>query len=350
MSPHVETEPKTRYPQLAPAEQPTSVHEIAERLFPAYSIPEGSVRLAGCSLEDRFFVRVGFEFADRSEQAFFDGDGNHVDSTTVHSLGLTRTRQLARPPLEVSLAVSRVVEAATRWARRELAIPNPPRQMDIAVIWCKYARGKLRFSIQGNVVDLAFADWTRLLTPPPFICPHTGIRSYHIAATDDGRVVAAEAIARCEETGTRTLGGDLVTCAATGKRVLPAETLFCPISNDRVVRHAALECRQCGMAVHPGQLDRGGVCGACRAPASVRKNDPRLARLLGEYPALDRWGSWKLYESDTKYWISAARWMSRLLIVLDRDTLQIESMAKAPRFRRGWKTIPPERYEDEMGR
>ena len=349
MSPHVEIEPKTRYPQLAPAEQPTSVHEIAERLFPAYSIPEGSVRLAGCSLEDRFFVRVGFEFANRSEEAFFDGDGNHVEPRTVHSLGLTRTKELARPPLEASVEVSRVVEAATRWARRELAIPDPPRRMDIAVIWCKYARGKLRFSIHGGVVDIPFADWTRLLTPPPFVCPHTGIRSYHIAATDDGRVVAAEAIARCEETGTRTLGGDLVTCAATGKRVLPAETVPCPVSNDRIVKRAAIECPHCKMPVHPKQLERG-MCGACRALGSVRKNDPRLARLLGEYPALDRWRAWKLYESDSKYWISAARWMSRLMIVLDRDTLQIESMAKAPRFRRGWKTIPPDRYEDEMKR
>ena len=179
----METETTTRYPQLAPAEQPTSVHEIAERLFPAYSVSDGSIRLAGCSLEDRFFVRVTFDFAENSREAFFDADGNIVSLPTVHSLGLTRTKVLPRPPADASHLVGRIVESAGKWARRESIASAPPRQMDVAVIWCKYARGKLRFSIHGSVVDLPFSDWARLLTPPPFVCPHTGIRSYHIAAT-----------------------------------------------------------------------------------------------------------------------------------------------------------------------
>lgn len=345
----METQLTTRYPQLAPAEQPTSVHEIAERLFPAYSVHEGSVRLAGCSLEDRFFVRVGFECADMVREAYFDAQGNAVDPTMVHSLGLARTKQLLRPPVEASREVSRVIESATRWARREWSMAEPPRQVDVAVIWCKYAEGKLRFSIRGRVVDLAFAQWARLLVPPPFVCPYTGIRGYHIAATDDGRIVSAEAIARCEETGTRTLHGDLITCAATGKRVLPSVTMPCPVSGEKMVERAATACTQCKMKVHPGQLERT-LCAACRSMTPVRKNDARLARILGEHPDLDRWRKWKFWESGTHYWIRGSGWTSYLMLVLERETLEVVSMAKAGRFLGAWKEVPPDRHEDELKR
>ncbi|HBO46172.1 MAG TPA: hypothetical protein DD670_20055, partial [Planctomycetaceae bacterium] len=42
---------------LAPADQPGTVHEMADRLLPAYTIESGTVRLAGCLLEDRLFLR-----------------------------------------------------------------------------------------------------------------------------------------------------------------------------------------------------------------------------------------------------------------------------------------------------
>ncbi len=347
--PEVDTQLTTRYPQLAPAEQPTSVHEIAERLFPAYSIQDGLVRLAGCSLDDRLFVRVTFGFSDSSKEAFFDADGTVVESGMVHSLGLTRTKQLARPPIDASSTVARVLESATRWARREWSLAEPPRHVEVAVIWCKYARGKLRFSIGGRGVDLPFSNWARLLTPPPFVCPHTGIRSFRVAATDDGRIVAAEAIARCEETGTKTLQGDLITCAVTGKRVLPIATVPCPVSGEKIIKHAATACSRCKMEVHPGELEGGG-CSACRDLAPIRKNDARLARILGEYPDLERWGRWKLHESGTHYWLRGSGWMSFLMLVLDRESLEIVSMAKSSRFRTGWKTVPRERYVDAMKR
>ena len=140
-----------------------------------------------------------------------------------------------------------------------------------------------------------------------------------------------------------------MTCSATGKRVLPTATIPCPVSNEKLIERAAVECEQCKMPVHPREVETGD-CGACRGLVSVRKNDARLARILGEYPELDRWRKWKLYESETKYWISASGWMSRIVIVLDHESLQIESMAKSPRLRRLWKAIPPERYEDELKR
>ncbi len=67
------------------------------------------------------------------------------------------------------------------------------------IIWSHWAAGKLRFTIGNEFVELPFADWASRLKAPTWSCPHSGQPTFHLAATDDGRIVAAEEIATCEK-------------------------------------------------------------------------------------------------------------------------------------------------------
>ena len=49
-----------RLMHAAAARQPLSVHELAEHLFAQYKVDGGHMHLAGCSLEDRPFLRLSY--------------------------------------------------------------------------------------------------------------------------------------------------------------------------------------------------------------------------------------------------------------------------------------------------
>lgn len=66
-----------------------------------------------------------------------------------------------------------------------------------------------------------------------------------------------------------------------------------------------------------------GICLACSRRKKVSKDDPRIARLLGEYPGLDRWAKWMLSETSTVYNLAANRWFSKIILVIDKDDLEV---------------------------
>ncbi len=159
--------------------------------------------------------------------------------------------------------------------------------------------------------------------------------SYHLAATDDGRITVAEAIAVCEESGKRVLENELETCSVTGKRMLPAYLRNCPVSELPVMRSELQHCNMCQQAVSPLVLS-DGRCRVCRESKSTKKDDPRMARVLGEYPQLDRFHSWRLAESQTVYVLIAASLLKRLLLVVDKQTLEVIRLASSGIFSRRW--------------
>ena len=64
---------------VAPAEQPTSVAEIAEILFPAYTVDDGRVSLAGCALEDRLVLQLVYEHGGQRLEIYLNAEGKEVD-------------------------------------------------------------------------------------------------------------------------------------------------------------------------------------------------------------------------------------------------------------------------------
>jgi hypothetical protein len=326
------------------ADQPISVHEIAERLFPAYTVDGGTMHLAGCTLEDRPFVQVVFPGGGGPRELYLAGDGTAVDEGQIAALGLADTEPLDSPLKTHEAEVPALLERARAALAEQADLPASSEPPAIRIVWCKYAAGKLCFSLGGESTALGFADWARLLQPPPFVCPATGTKTFHLAATDDGRIVAAEAIEVCAETGRRVLSDELVTCSATGRHVLPETVATCPVADKPVLRKVLTPCRSCGERVSPAILHRQ-QCAACRTLAPVAADDPRIARLREAYPGLREWSRWRLSETNAVYVTQAHGWVQRLMVVVDKDTYGVKRLARSVRLLPIWKTVPPSQHD-----
>jgi hypothetical protein len=70
-----------------------------------------------------------------------------------------------------------------------------------------------------------------------------------------------------------------------------------------------------------------------------------MARLLDEHPPLDRWRNWRISETATVYILTASGWFNRLLVVVDKDSLELKCLATGSRLRVGWSVVEPSRYD-----
>ncbi len=313
---------------LAPADQPVSVHELTARLFPAYTVDSGTVHLAGCRLEDRLFVRMGDSGQARTGALIADESGRAVEEEFASSLGMDKTVEWVRSPEMAPERLERTVRQSTDLVRTKWGISGA---LEARFLWCKYAEGKLRFTIGDRSADLPFSGWTRTLKAPPFVCPYSGVSSYHIAATDDGRIVAAESIRACAETGCRVLVGELVTCQATGQAVLPDQTRICPITERPVLQRVLATCSMCGQQVSPTVI-QGDRCLACRSMRSIAKDAAPLAAFLQQNEILNSWPKWRISETSEVYILAGSRWWKRLVLVIDKNDNRLRRAAIGKRF------------------
>lgn len=336
----------------APTRQPASAGEIAERLLPAYRVEGGRIRLAGCSLEDRAFFRIYARSPAGSRPQRFvewtiDADGRRVGEQVARSLGLDDIGAMSgRPP---ELPPSAVAELTQLAEQRAVAAHGPLEIVAATLLWCKWASGRLRIEFPAACTEIRFCDWAATLEPPAFLCPETGRQSHAIGITDDGRIAALEEIAVCEETSRRTLRRELVECSASGVVALAELLQRCPITERPVLRRLLATCGTCGEQVSPAAIDEG-ECRACRSLAVALPSDPRIARVLGEYPALDSWRKWRIAETSQCYVLVGSRLFKRLLVVLDRTTLEPRRVATGGRLRAAWTVAPPEQWNLELGR
>lgn len=323
---------------VAPADQPTSVPEIAEILFPAYTVDDGRVSLAGCALEDRLVLQLVYEHGSQRLEIHLNMEGKEVDGQPIAQDREIKFAELANPPDRLEADLERLLAAGSRLAEERLPAGTNVELSCCRAIWCKYVEGKLRFAIGGTSIELPFSGWTRTLSPPPFLCPRTGAVTFHLAATDDGRIAAAERIEACAETGRRLLSTELIRCAVTGRRVSPELAEVCPISGLRLLRTEMVQCGSCRQRVSPQIVERN-QCQACRRLKAVKKADPRMARLLHEHPTLDRWQRWRMSETSRVYVLVAAGWLKRLLVIVDKETLELRYMATGNRLSPRWTKV-----------
>jgi len=313
---------------LAPAEQPTSVRELTERLFPAYTIDGGSIHLAGCRLEDRLFLEIDDVGLGSAEPLFIDASGRAIESTLARELGMDRTVPWSPPPEMPPAQLLQLIDSSTAAAREHCGVSG---SLDARFIWCKYAQGKLRITVGDESSDLAFSGWTRTLEAPPFLCPLTKTATYHIAATDDGRIAAAEQIALCSETGQRVLIRELVTCDATAELVLPKLTQTCPVTGQPVIEHSMVTCSMCGEAVSPKCVS-AGRCQACRSLKPIARDSQPLARLRADHEVLAGWPKWSGAETSSVHILVGTGWWRRLLLVVDKRQGTPRHVALGKRF------------------
>jgi len=248
---------------LSPSTQPRRVHEMTDRLYPAYRIDSGDMKLAGCHLQDRLFVRFHFHVGDQVVSIIVDSDGSPVDDMKIDQLGMDELVSLAKPPAPYAEKIEKLGNKAQEILRQRLG--NPDVEITLAgsdAVWCKFAAGKLRFEVGDASVDLEFSGWSRTLEAPAYVCPHTGVQTYHLAATDDGRIAAAEQIGECAETGRRVLVEELATCSATGSQVLRELVSQCDATGEPVLVAQLVTCPTCGKRVSPTATE-GQRCSGC---------------------------------------------------------------------------------------
>ncbi len=329
-----------------PREQGVTVNDIAQRLFAAYEVEGGKSHLGGCQLADFPFLRMSYlspEDPAEVRHMFLRGDGSSVSDQLVRELGLLDLEPIGKSPprmeqdaLQSLLAAGNRVAAKASSSRDPQAVAADP--LLCTVIWVKRVSGQLNFTIGEQSASLPFSDWVKTLVPKPYVAEHSGTVTFHLATTDDGKLDAAEAIAKCELTGQRRLRSELTPCSVTGKLVKREFTQPCPVSGRPTLTNQFTTCPVCRQAVSLTQVDEL-ACLACRNLEKVNQADPRLSWILGEHPALERWSHWKLAETLQVYIAQGSRFTKRILVVVDKETLAIRHLAISGRFSQGWTAV-----------
>jgi hypothetical protein len=334
-----------------PRDGALAVADVAQRLFGAYRVEGGGVHLAGCQLTDHPFLRLTYAPQNGLpvRHVFVAPDGSPVDRSLIEALGLDRLAAIAQRPPRIDEPALHALQAAGRKLAAELNFgPREAEPIVAAIAWVRHAEGRLQFTIGSATAQLPFSGWASLLQPRPFQSRTSAASSFHVAATDDGRIEPADQIQACQESGRRVLRQELATCSVTGRRLLEEYTALCPVTGLPTARDAFSSCDHCLQMVSRAALAEGR-CTACRHLAAVRKDDPRLIWVFGEHRGLESWGHWRLAETAEVYVAEAASWSKRLLLVVDKDTLDVERLATAWRWASHWADVPRSGYADVLG-
>lgn len=320
-----------------PAGVALSVQPIAGKLFAAYQVDGGHIQLAGCQLEDHLVCLAAWSDGTTSQHT---AHGEQLPEALLARLGVDALdhRQNA-DDFSVDDAAWALTAICSLAERSESALRR------VTLVQCRHANGKVRFTIGNVSADLPFSGWTSDFTPPPFVCPHTGTATFHVAATDDGRIAAAEQIVACHHTGRRLLKSELSLCAVSGHFVLPQYAVVCPVTKETVEQTRLVECETCRQLVSPHAIEHG-QCAACRNLESVEINDSRMATLLAEYPGLRGWRNWHLAETADVLIVEASGIWQGLLAVFDRQTHHCRHLATKTRLANVWKAQSAEAIRD----
>ncbi len=334
--------------QLAPIAPTPKVgrFELERLMRQATSVAEDRRKLAETNLAESLLPKKLAEV--RQLEDYF---AKTKAETQTQYLGESADKVLAK---EERAALDEQLAALEEQKKRRLAaieerysVQGKLESVAAVLIWCQFALGKLRFSINDSTADVPFATWAGILQPPPFVCHYTGRPTFHVATTDDGRIAAFEEIAVCEVSHRRVLKRELVRCVATGKTVLKEMTERCPVTGQPVIKDRFKTCGLCHVHVSPHIL-RGEECRFCPPAANITKNDPRLVRALSEYPGLDEWRNWKLSETPAAYVFTAAGLWKQLLVVLDKRSLEPLRLAGKSRLGTQWNDVPTAGYEEVL--
>lgn len=324
-----------------PAAQPAAVHEFASRLFEAYQVDGGQIQLAGCSLTQTPFIRVStFDEGEQSlEHRFFTASGSAVSEDLLEELGLADAVPMGDHPSSYTTEeVSQLLRPFDT---------NVDRFVAATVIGAKWAEGALQFNIGEQCAQVEFSGWTASLEAPPFHCMASNTDTYHLAAIDDGRIVAVEAIAICEQSGEQVLETEMVTCSVTGKRVGPAQVKSCPVTGKPALEATFAACAACGQPTSPLGLSKN-VCRHCTSMQPQPADDQYVAALLERFPALAAYGSFRHDHTHRLRRLEARGWSKRVMVTVCGETDDVLAVATRTRLS-SWQQVPPADWPGVLG-
>jgi len=325
------------------ADQPTRLFELSPVLLSKYEVENGTVTIAGCSIDDEPIFEVA-RFAGGAGSSepvvqFFDQTGWQLDADTVESLGLESPANLQQLP--PGIRPSHFQNCLQQGSQRISAQTSPDRIELRRVIWCKRATGKISIRIGERTAQVAFLGWTRRLINgadplAPFVCPLSGKASYHIVADDDGRLTVPEAVTACDVSGRRVVETVLENSALSGKRALPQYMASCCVGGERILQSELVTCKVCEQAISP----QAALANGCRGCQDIPKADAETVQHWTEvFPGLAKWKSIKIRETHSRVFISATKGWHRMLIVADKSNQQILCAKQALRFFGTWRKL-----------
>ena len=324
----------------SPDNQPERLHEFSSRLLAPYSAKAGHVHLGGCALDWVPLWRLAC-VSDGAEREvsirFTTSDGQDVGERVVDEAGLSLLSHIDLPPISD-------------------AVSPPPARDDAKVVlatcvWCCWASGKVVAEIDEQSLTVEFDGWAMAIADghrelPPFRIDGVEGSSYSVELDDEGDISPSDAIEVCSQSGRRLLRHKLRKCSA-GVDWAEAEFLSdCPVSGNRLITSKLVECNMCSQPVSPSVV-RHGRCQVCRTLEPVNKEDARLAMLIGEFPRLSRWSSWRIGESDKVFVMTAGALLRRLLVVVCKETMEPIRLATGLRWVGGWSEVTDE-FRREM--
>lgn len=121
----------------------------------------------------------------------------------------------------------------------------------------------------------------------------------------------------------------------------------CPVTGETVLHESLVACAVCRQRVSPAAI-KAGKCHACTRLTKVRKDDPRMARVLHEHRGLDSWGRWRIAETAAIYVLVASRLSGKLLVVLNKETLDPLRVAESGPFFARWVDLPDVQRDAEL--
>ncbi|MEM6798332.1 MAG: hypothetical protein AAF589_02355 [Planctomycetota bacterium] len=332
-------EGQDKLPCFTPVGEPHAVHEFAHPMLDAYTIDGGNVHIGGCHLEDVPLLRqsslnpVGAA-APTVTHRFFDAKPTPIGAELVRQLHLGEVAPPAEPKPQYRYSNW---SDAVATAGKAAATP-PASHLVASIVLAKRVEGRLEVNIGEATLEIAFAGWTRTLKAPPAICPETGIETYHLAALADGRIVAAEAIGKCEISKERRLKRDLAVCGVTDQTVGEEHTMGCPVLRKPVLKDQFAECPTCGEQVARTTMLKE-TCLGCNDLPKAPRGDARLAALLEASHEASHYGSWRIAETESVTILLGRRFLRQLLVVVDRTSRKL-IRAKTRRLLGRWKPLP----------
>lgn len=340
-----DAEADVEFQHAVPREQYNRVSALTEHLFQPYTVEGGSIRLAGCSLEDQPILRFAYEkplgeaSTEDAELRFVTPDGEPVPDEMVAWIA-DSVPISGKPPALSAATVERWKALGTQWA--DSPDRGTGKLLTATVIWCKYAQGKLSFEFGSTSSELPFHGWSRdfatgAVIPPPFRCPITKKESYHVVLSDDGKVTVPAALAHCSESGQRVVDDSLETCPVSGRRALPEFFVDCPVTSERVLRSALARCTACRQLVSPNAIE-DGRCEVCRSLQTVPADDPRVVAACQQFPKLSATKHWRIGESGAATVMIARQLLRKTLLVFAKSDGELLHHAVAPRWSNHWNT------------
>lgn len=172
--------------------------------------------------------------------------------------------------------------------------------------------------------------------PPPIACMKSGVKTYHLAVTDDGRFIDADLAAADQETGRIFPRDELVSCAATGRLYRPEFMVQCPILLVPVHDKEIRPCPICRQKVSVLAM-KGESCKSCQERTPVLPADERILKIIGRYPKLKSWSKWAISETRDIYNLEVAGALSQAKIFLRKSDLSFLGGARKTRLIGSWK-------------